>query len=191
MINDYYLSELDLSLLRDFVLSNGVRRTYGKGEYLVCQGERRPLVGLITDGLFRHIHTDALGRERTIGFSLPHEFVGEYTGCLCGREAMVGIQSLRRSEVYVVRYEALARQWKSSMEWQRLGRLVAEQLFVMTYKRLLDSYCTTPEERYMDLMRHYPQLKELLPLREIASFIGVTPETVSKIRRKLLDGKIS
>lgn len=77
------------------------------------------------------------------------------------------------------------------MEWQRLGRLVAEQLFVMTYKRLLDSYCTTPEERYMDLMRHYPQLKELLPLREIASFIGVTPETVSKIRRKLLDGKIS
>ena len=54
MINDYYLSELDLSLLRDFVLSNGVRRTYGKGEYLVCQGERRPLVGLIADGLFRH-----------------------------------------------------------------------------------------------------------------------------------------
>lgn len=69
--------------------------------------------------------------------------------------------------------------------------VVAEQLFVMTYKRLLDSYCATPEERYMDLMRHYPQLKELLPLREIASFIGVTPETVSKIRRKLLDGKIS
>ena len=60
MINDYYLSELDLSLLRDFVLSNGVRRTYGKGEYLVCQGERRPLVGLITDGLFRHTHTDAV-----------------------------------------------------------------------------------------------------------------------------------
>lgn len=191
MINDYYLSELDLTLLKDFILSSGVRRTFDKGDYLVYQGERRPLVGLIIDGLFRYTHTDASGRERTIGFSLPHEFVGEYTGCLCGREAMVGIQSLRRSEVCIVHYEVLARQWESSMEWQRLGRLVAEQLFVMTYKRLIDSYCTTPEERYMDLMRHYPQLKELLPLREIASFIGVTVETVSKIRRKLLDGKIS
>ena len=74
---------------------------------------------------------------------------------------------------------------------QRLGRVVAEQLFVMTYRRLMDCYCCTPEERYMDLMRRYPELKEQRPLKEIASFIGVTPETVSAIRKKLLKSGIS
>ena len=72
-----------------------------------------------------------------------------------------------------------------------MGRVVAEQLFAMAYRRLLDSYCSTPEERYLDLMKRYPDLKEQRPLKEIASFIGVTPETVSAIRKKLKKGGIS
>ena len=63
---------------------------------------------------------------------------------------------------------------------------MAAQLFVMTYRRLIDSYCSTPEERYIDLMKRYPNLKKLIPLKEIASFIGITPETLSNIRRRLL-----
>lgn len=55
----------------------------------------------------------------------------------------------------------------------------------MSYRRLLDYCSSTPEERYVDLMLRYPDLKELRPLKEIASYIGVTPETVSAIRRKL------
>lgn len=72
-----------------------------------------------------------------------------------------------------------------------MGRMVAEQLFVMTYRRLIDRYCQTPEERYLSFLQHYPELKEELPLREIASFIGVTPETVSKIRKRILLGQKS
>lgn len=64
--------------------------------------------------------------------------------------------------------------------------MVAEQMFAMAYRRLLDGYCCTPEERYVSLMKVYPELKEKRPLKEIASYIGVTPETVSAIRRKLL-----
>ena len=56
---------------------------------------------------------------------------------------------------------------------------MTEQLFVVTCRWLLDSCCRTPEERYVELMHRYPELKERRPLKEIASFIGVTPETVS------------
>ena len=61
---------------------------------------------------------------------------------------------------------------------------VAESLFEMVYERLLDSYCT-PEIRYRNLMERCPNLKEVVPLKSIASFLGVTPETISRIRRKL------
>ncbi len=61
-----------------------------------------------------------------------------------------------------------------------------ENEFVCDYKRLLDFYCDTPEQRYVKLMKRCPDLKSIVPLKDIASFLNVTPETVSHIRRKLL-----
>ena len=75
------------------------------------------------------------------------------------------------------------------METQRLGRYVAENLYEMVYERLLDSYCT-PEIRYQRLMKRCPDLKDTVPLKSIASFLGVTPETVSRIRRKLRNSQL-
>ena len=66
------------------------------------------------------------------------------------------------------------------------GFQVANELFEMYYKRLLALYCESPEQRYINLMRQCPELKEKVPLKEIASFLGISPETVSHIRRKLL-----
>ena len=70
-------------------------------------------------------------------------------------------------------------------EEQRFRHKAVEALFEMVYMRLLESYCDTPEQRYVKLMQRCPNLKEKVPLKEIASFLGVTPETVSHIRKKL------
>jgi len=172
-INDYYMEELDLSAMKRFFLEQGERRILEKQDYFVRQGERSGRVAYVEDGMFRD------------------SFVAEYTSCLCSRPALADVQAIVRSTLYVLPYEKLRRYWEMSPEHLRLGRIVAEQLFVMTYRRLMDSYCCTPEERYMDLMRRYPELKEQRPLKEIASFIGVTPETVSAIRKKLLKSGIS
>ena len=71
------------------------------------------------------------------------------------------------------------------MNTQRLGRLVAEEHFIEIYRRLLGFYCETAEQRYISLLKRCPNLPQYITLKEIASFIGVTPETVSNIRRKL------
>lgn len=187
-VNDYYFDELDLSALKTFFREEGTLRVLEKGELLVRQGERAAVVAYVEDGMFRYVRTDAAGNEHVVGYTFRDSFVAEYSACLCGRPALADVQAIVRSRLLVVPYKRLCRFWESSPERQRLGRRVAEQLFVMTYRRLLDSYCCTPEERYVELMRRYPELKEHRPLKEIASFIGVTPETVSAIRRKLLKG---
>ena len=190
-INDYYMEELDLSAMKRFFLEQGERRILEKQDYFVRQGERSGRVAYVEDGMFRFVRTDTKGGEHIVGYSFRDSFVAEYTSCLCGRPALADVQAIVRSTLYVLPYEKLRRYWEMSSEHQRLGRVVAEQLFVMTYRRLMDSYCCTPEERYMDLMRRYPELKEQRPLKEIASFIGVTPETESAIRKKLLKSGIS
>lgn len=66
-----------------------------------------------------------------------------------------------------------------------IGKILAEELFVQTYKRLLDIYCKTPTELYVDLVRRYPDFLNYITLREIASFLRVTPETISHIRKNI------
>lgn len=186
-INEYHISEVDLSELEDYILKHGTLRKIPKKEYLIRQGQRNGCIGFVTKGMFRYTRVDARGNEHIVGYSRECELVGEYTANLCGRESLADIRAVSDCEVYVVEYDAVVKLWNSSPECQRLGRILAEQLFAMTYRRLIDSYCSTPEERYSDLMRSYPDLKELVPLKELASFIGVTPETLSNIRRRLLE----
>lgn len=185
-VNDYYLERLDLSVLTDFIRENGTLKELGKHEYLARQGDFFMQVGYIEEGMFRYLRTDTAGNEHVVGYSFVHTLVGEYSSCLCHRPVLTDIQAIGKCKVRLVAYEKLRMFWEASPEHQRLGRLVAEQLFAMAYHRLVDYCCSTPEERYLDLMDRYPDLKEQRPLKEIASFIGVTPETVSAIRRKLL-----
>lgn len=70
------------------------------------------------------------------------------------------------------------------METQRLGRRIAETMFAEIYQRLLRFYCDTPEQRYQALMKRCPDLQERISLKEIALFLGVTPETLSRIPQK-------
>ena len=79
--------------------------------------------------------------------------------------------------------------WKGNLEKLEEGKKAAENLYELAYDRFLDSYCS-PMIRYKKLMSRCPKLKEKVPLRSIASFLGVTPETISHIRKKIrLDGK--
>lgn len=186
VINEYHISGLNLSKLESYILEHGTLRTVHKKEYLLKQNDVNSYIGFISKGMFRYTRIDNIGNEHIVGYSFEKEFVGEYAANLCNRESLVNIQAITDSDVYIIKYTDMTKLWNSSMEYQRLGRIVAEQLFVMTYRRLIDSYCCTPEERYIDLMKRYPNLKELIPLKEIASFIGITPETLSNIRRRLL-----
>lgn len=185
IINEYYINKLDLSLLQKYITENGELKIYNKKEYLIRQFERKEYLGFISEGIFRYTRMDSSGNEHIVGYSPTHHFVGDYAACLCHCESLVNIQAVKSSKVYIIQYEKLERLFNSSAEYQHLGRIVAEQLFVMTYRRVIDSYCCTPEERYRDFIHYYPELKEILPLKEIASFIGVTPETISHIRRKI------
>lgn len=186
-MNEYDISELDLSTLKDFIIKHGHLKTIHKKEFFVQQNFKSPFIGFIKEGMFRYTRINKFGKEHIVGFSFKDDFIGEYSANICNRKSFVNIQAITESKIYILHYSVLKDLWNSSIEYQRLGRLVAEQLFIITYRRLIENQSNTPEERYSDFMRRYPAIKEAIPLKEIASFLGVTPETVSHIRKKLLD----
>lgn len=186
-LNEYRLKGSDISALRDYIFEHGTMKIVRKKEYLLHQGDMCKHIAYISKGLFRYKRLDNSGTEHITGYSLEGDFAGEYSSCLCRRPSLCSIQAIKDSQVYLITDTKLEQFWNSSPDNQLLGRIMAEQLFAMTYRRLTDAYCCTPEERYIDFMNRYPDLKEIIPLKEIASFIGVTPETVSAIRKKILN----
>lgn len=179
-----YIEQFDYTPIRELFRTKEQLRILKKREYLVHQNEATQIVALIECGIFRYICTSDDGNEHIIGYSFQGEFVCDYPSLILGSRTTVSIQAMVDCEVYWLPIHVLNQFWETNMDTQRMGRHAAEILFTEMYQRLLGFYCDTPEQRYIKLMRRCPDLKEKIPLKDIASFLRVTPETVSNIRRK-------
>ena len=155
-----------------------------KKEYFTLQGALATHGAYIEEGLFRYICTDDRGYEHIVGYSFAGEYVGDYPACLKKEKAMVSIQLQVMLEFTML----LPKIWGiSSLQiemTQNLERILQKSYFVQTYMRLLDIYCKTPTELYLDLVKRYPDFQNFITLKEVASFLRVTPETISHIRKK-------
>ena len=175
-----YLNNLDYSLVKDLFARKGILRTYHKKDFFIRQNEVERFAGWVKHGTFQYTHIDEEGEEHIVGYAFTDEFVCDYSSFMKSCLSAVSIQALTDCFVYEISRHDIIECWETNMETQRLGRYVAENLYEMVYERLLDSYCT-PEIRYQRLMKRCPDLKDTVPLKSIASFLGVT----SRIRRKL------
>lgn len=179
-----YTGREEFSIFKDFFLEHGQCREMKKKEYFTRQGSLATHGAYIQEGLFRYICTDERGCEHIVGYSFAGEYIGDYPACLKREEAMISIQAASNSRIYYASAEEMKKFLSTNETTQNLERILAEELFVQTYKRLLDIYCKTPAELYSDLVKRYPDFQEYITLKEVASFLRVTPETISHIRKK-------
>lgn len=179
-----YLDNLDYSRIKDLFAEKGILRAYRKKDFFIRQNEAKRFAGWVKEGTFQYTYIDEEGEEHIVGYAFANEFVCDYSSFMKGSLSPVNIQALTDCSVYEISCHDITEYWETSMETQRFGRHVAENLYEMVYARLLDSY-GSPEMRYAKLMERCPGLKEAVPLKSIASFLGVAPETISRIRRKL------
>jgi CRP-like cAMP-binding protein len=180
-----YNNQLDFSDLENLFIRKGVLKGFKKKEYFACQNEKTHHIGFVKSGIFRLSRIDANANEWIIGYAFEGEFLSDYPAMVHQTNSLIDIQATTNSEVYMLTAQELNNYWETSIDTQRLGRQIAEMMFEEIYKRLISFYCDTPEQRYIALMQRCPSLKENVPLKEIASFLGVTPETVSHIRKKI------
>jgi CRP-like cAMP-binding protein len=181
-----YLEIEGVSEMRDYLLEKGQVRVINKDERFIREGQKSGLVAYVNRGAFRHLlkHTDGV-TEKIAGYSFAGDFLSDYTQFL-EKHSAVSIEAIRQSELYVMPFDELA----SHMKWELRFR-IAEAARADIYGRLLLLYRNIPEERYMGLIEHYPEILKEVSLREIASFLKITPETLSRIRKKMLKQVIS
>lgn len=180
-----YIGRLDYSNFIQFAKAKGKVHVYHKKDFLLSK--TRYLTEL--DGLKQEHFVICIlvkmGKEHVVGYAFVGEFICDYSAFIYQNASLVSIQAISECIVYQLSYQDIIAYWETNMETLRFGKQTADALYETIFKRLLDVFCDSPEESYLKLMKRCPNLKEIVPLKEIASYLRVTPTTVSNIRRKI------
>ena len=179
-------NSLDIETLREFCKQEGETVIYHKGDQLEREGDPARWFAYVESGCFKYVtHGISDDREHITWFSFEGEFVADYPTYLYGRPARTSIVAMMPSRVLRVTGEQMEQYFDQNNETMKLRAIIAEHILFQFRSRYLDLHCTTARERYDMLMQRCPGIVKLLDLQDIASFLNVHPNTISKIRRDI------
>ena len=183
-------NSVDLQRLREFCEQEGKVATYHKGEQFEREGDPARWLGFVTEGCFKYVQYGTDNKEHITWFSFEDEIVCDYPRPLYGVPAHRTIEAMMPSRVLRISGEQLNQFFSQSVENMELRIAISEHICDQFTARYTELHSTTPLERYNQLMERCPGIIELLSLKDIASFLNVTPTYLSKIRKEItFDGK--
>lgn len=178
-------SIIELSSDEEEIIQNLFKRkTYKKGTFFLNEGEVCRQVGFITKGILRYYINDE-GEDKTYGFSQENEFTCNYESFVPQSPSNQIIQALEDCELMVISYDGLKEFYTKIKEGERFGRNIIEQVFVQTLKDRNSFYTDSPQIRYEKFIKDHYDLQQRLPQYYIASFLGVKPQSLSRIRKRI------
>ena len=193
MINSLLQSIQNIIILspaeKDIVLSLFKERTYKKGDFFLAEGQVCKQVGFVTKGLLRY-YMNHDGEDKTYDFAQENNFICNYESFIPQIPSTKIIQALEDCEILQISNDDLQLFYKSVRGAERFGRLVIEQVFIQTLKDLSSFYIDTPEYRYERFTIKHPHLLQRISQYHIASYVGVKPQSLSRIRKRLSQSKI-
>ena len=182
-------NRLDLQILREFCEREGEEIAYRKDDQLEREGDPTRWFGFVTEGCFKYVtYGISDDREHITWFSFEGEFVTDYPNCLDGRPAQTTIKAMMPSRMLRVSGEQLVDFFRQDAEKMELRSICAEHVLRQRNQCYIDLHRATARERYEMLLQRCPGIMEFLDLQDIASFLNVHPNTVSKIRRNITFG---
>ncbi|MCW3466113.1 Crp/Fnr family transcriptional regulator [Chitinophaga nivalis] len=161
---------------------------YRKGDFFLQEGQVCKYMGLVESGLLRYyINQD--GKERSFSFLHEKRFLCNYESFITQAPSTRIIQALEDTTVHVANYEDFQYIFDHTQSGDRIGRLVLGMAFIKLEKDLASFYTDTPEQRYQRFIEEYPQLQQRISQYHIASFVGVKPPSLSRIRKRIFESR--
>lgn len=183
-----YINGLDLSALNEYCVNLGRLTQYDKGDYFIKAGEESRFIGLVECGYFNYmVHNSSEQKDYITGFAFEREFVGDYPNCLSNKTSEVTIVAGNSCKVFQLGGEELGKLLDSN-GMRELKQAISDHLFSQVYTQYLDTYRMTTRERYKRLLLRCPEIVQSISLKDIASYLKVTPTTISNIRREITFG---
>ncbi len=184
-------SIFDLSFKADFELWNSFSksmfsRKFKKNEYIKNPNETEKFLNFILKGSIGNFVLNN-GNETCISLSINDNFSSDYFSFLKQKPSLIYSIALEKTEVLSISNVELSKLYSKSTSGVWLGKTIAEQLFIQRQQIQIDFLTLTAKERYLKLLSERPEIYQRISLKYIASYIGVTPESLSRLRKKIVD----
>jgi CRP-like cAMP-binding protein len=172
----------DLNLLDDLITF----RTLKKGDFLLKENQVCNEIVFIEKGILRSFFVNHKGDEITNCFAFENEFMASFASFITEEKAEENIQALTDTKLQILNRIGLEKLYKSGFNWQETGRKLTELEFVNLNKRMISFQKLSGAQRYEELFQNHQKYLQFIPLQYLASYLGITPRHLSRIRKAIL-----
>lgn len=158
-----------------------------KKDFLLKEGDICKFEGFVVNGCFKVFHTDINTTEQILYFGVENWWISDIDSFINGIPSKLNIQALEDSEILLIAKKDKEKLYVEMPEIERLMRLKFQMSIIALQRRIIDNLSKSSEERYTEFLHDYPKTAHRLTNIQIAAYLGVTPEFISRIRRKIVN----
>ncbi len=170
----------ELELIDKYFEQNTLR----KKEYLLEDNSICNFLGFIANGSIRHFHIKN-GLEKTCDISFENSWVTDFQSFTTETPCIMNLQAMENSIIYSIQKKNLGNLFQDCPKYESFGRIMAEEVANRATRIAISLSSDKPEERYLNLINNRPDFFQRVPQKHIANFLGISPESLSRIRARI------
>lgn len=183
---DYFNNMLPLDDAEKAVVEEVFKkRSIRRRQFILQEGDISKYNTFVVEGCFRMYLVDSNGKEHNLQFAIENWWIGDIGSFHSEKPSHLYIEALEHSIILQIDKKDQLRLFVEYPKFNRIFRVMTENALVSTQRRVLQNISSTAEERYLDFQDRYPHFFARISNVQIASYLGMTPEFLSTIRRKL------
>lgn len=167
---------------KNIILSLFTPRKFRKHQYILQEGDLTRYETFIVKGLTRTYEVDDKGQEHIVQFGLEDWWIGDLYSFLTDSPTLYNIDCLEDTEVLQITKPDLERLYQEVPKIERHFRIMVQNAYIASVRRISSTMIKSAAERYQDFLRKYPQIHQRVPNHQVASYLGITPQSLSRIR---------
>ncbi len=158
--------------------------TLKKKEFLLQDNKVCNFIAFIAAGTIRHFHIKD-GVEKTCDISFDNTWVTDFQSFTYDTVGKMNLQAMENTTVFLIRKQNLFKLYQECSKYETFGRMMAEQVAIRATDIAMSFSSEKPEERFQNLLEKQPDIFQRVPQKYIANFLGVSPESLSRIRNRI------
>lgn len=161
------------------------RREFKAKTLIINEGKIAHNLYFIESGILRTYHLQE-GKEINTYFACDKQFISTFSSFISQTASFEILETIEDSIVYELSYQTLTELYKESSKFEKLGRILAEKNYLCVLDRTLTMQTKTAKQKYLDFMKNYnKKIIQKVPQHQIASFLGIAPESLSRVRKEI------
>lgn len=183
--NKVALTEAEQEAIKPFFTPKKIR----KRQYLLQEGDVCKYTAFVEKGALRSYSLDDKGNEHVVQFAMEGWWISDQYSVLTGEPSVYNIDALEDSEILLISNISFEGMLNTVPKMEKYFRILMQNSMIAMQRRLVASLSLTAEEKYTRMINAYPDIIQRVPQHMIASYLGITPETLSRIRRQISTAK--